>query len=163
MTAGTRWVRDGVICGLIAYAAVIVFYSGFDFLASRGPLFTVNLLGQGLFRDVRDPTILQYAIPVDRQVVFWYNGVHLIASIAIGLFVLGLVEYAEKNRRRAGLVAGLIVAGFAATIAVIGRLTEPMRDLLPWWSIVMANAGASACSAYGLLKLRPGLVQRMFS
>lgn len=163
MTTNTdnRWVRDGLLCGLVAYAAVIVFYSGFDFLASRGPMFTVNLLGAGLFKGVHDPTILQYPIALDKQVIFWYNGVHLAISLAIGLFVLWLVHQAERRPSRAGLMAGLILAGFAATIAVIGRLTEPVRILLPWWSIVLANVAASACSAWALWRLKPGLVRLM--
>lgn len=162
MTAQRGWVRDGVIVGLIAYAAVAVFYSGFDLLASRGTLFTVNLLGQGLFKGLRDPSVLQFPVPVDQQVVFWYNAVHLVLSLAIGLFVLRLVQRAEESPSRAGLMAGLIVTGFAVTVAVVGRLTEPMRALLPWWSIVVANGAATVCAAAYLLKTRPGLWRRMF-
>lgn len=162
MSTGHRWVRDGVIVGLIAYAAVAVFYSAFDLLASRGTLFTVNLLGQGLFNGVRDPSVLQFPMSVEMPVVFGYNGVHLVASLAIGLFVLRLVEQAERNPARAGLMAGFIVTGFAVTVAVVGRLTEPMRTLLPWWSIVVANGAATACAAAYLLRQRPGLWRRMF-
>lgn len=162
MSTGHRWVRDGVIVGLIAYAAVAVFYGVFDLLASRGALFTVNLLGQGLFTGVRDPSVLQFPIPVEMPVVFWYNGVHLVASLAIGLIVVWLVEQAERNPARAGLMAGYIVTGFAITVAVVGRLTEPMRTLLPWWSIVVANGAATACAAAYLLRQRPGLWRRMF-
>jgi hypothetical protein len=162
MSTGSRWVRDGVIVGLIAYAAVAVFYSAFDVLASRGTLFTVNLLGQGLFKGVRDPSVLQFPVPVQMQVVFWYNAVHLALSLAIGLFVLRLVEQAERNPARSGLIAGLIVTGFAITVAVVGRLTEPMRALLPWWSIVVANGAATACAAAYLLRRRPDLWRRMF-
>jgi hypothetical protein len=162
MTVRNQWIRDGVVVGLIAYAAVAVFYSAFDVLASRGTLFTVNLLGQGLFNGLRDPSVLQFPVPVDQQVVFWYNAVHLVLSLAIGLFVLWLVELAEQNSSRAGLMAGLIITGFAITVAVIGRLTEPMRALLPWWSIVVANGAATACAAAYLLQRRPGLWRRMF-
>lgn len=156
-----RWVRDGLIAGFIAYAAVIAFYGTFDLLASRGLLFTVNLLGEGLFKGLRDPTVLQFPITVDMQAVFWYNAVHLVLSLCIGLFVLRLVEQAERTPGRAGLMTGLILTGFAITIAVVGRITEPFREVLPWWSIVVANAAASACSGYYLLMRRPGLWRRM--
>lgn len=158
-----RWLRDGVVVGFIAYAAVALFYSAFDVLASRGTLFTVNLLGAALFKGLRDPSVLQFPMSVDYAGVFWYNLVHLGASLAIGLFVVRLVEYAEAHTARAGLVAGLIVTGFAVTVAVVARLTEPMRALLPWWSIVVANGAASTCAAWYLLKRRDGLWGRMFA
>jgi len=37
------------VVGLIAYAAVALFYSGFDWLAARGTLYTVDLLGKALW------------------------------------------------------------------------------------------------------------------
>lgn len=162
MSTGNRWLRDGLMVGLIAYAAVAAFYSIFDFLASRETLFTVNLLGQGLFNGLRDPTVLQYAVPIDMKVVFWYNAAHLVLSLAIGLFVMAMVEQAERRPGRAGLMTGLIIAGFAITIAVVGRLTEPMRALLPWSSIVVANSAAAICAAFYLVRQRPGLWRRMF-
>lgn len=161
MTTGNRWLRDGVIVGLIAYAAVAVFYSAFDLLASRGTLFTVNVLGQALFKGLRDPSVLQFPMAADMTSVFWYNAVHLILSLAIGLVVVAFVEFAEREPARAGLMAGLIATGFAVTVAVVGRLTEPMRAVLPWWSIVVANAAATVCAAVYLLQRRPGLWKRM--
>ena len=56
----------------------------------------------------------------------------------------------------------ILTMGFAITVAVVGRLTEPMRSLLPWWSIVVANGAATVCAAAYLLKTRPGLWRRMF-
>jgi len=151
-----------VIVGLIAYAAVAVFYSAFDLLATRGTLFTVNLLGQALFRGLRDSTVLQFPMATDLPAVLWYNGLHFALSLAIGLIVVGLVEYAERNAARAGLMAGAIATGFAITVAIVGRLTEPMRALLPWWSILVANGAATLFAAAYLLKQRPGLLRRMF-
>lgn len=162
MTTGNRWQRDGVIVGLIAYAAVALFYAAFDVLATRGTLFTVNVLGQAAFRGLRDPSVLQFPMTVDMTSVFWYNGVHLVLSLAIGLFVVFLVERAERDARTAGLMAGVIATGFAVTVAVVGRLTEPMRAVLPWWSIVVANGAATVCAAAYLLQRRPGLLKRMF-
>jgi hypothetical protein len=162
MATNNRWLRDGLIVGFIAYLAVALFYSAFDFLASRGTLFTVNLLGQALFEGLRDPAVLQYPMPVDTAAVLSYNAVHLVISLTIGLFVVGLVERAERLPGQAGLMAGLIITGFAITVAVVARLTEPMRPLLPWWSIVVANGAATLCAATYLVRHRPDLWRRMF-
>lgn len=43
-------IGQGLIVGLIGYAAVAVFYTVFDLLAARGSLFTVDLLGKAFFR-----------------------------------------------------------------------------------------------------------------
>lgn len=156
-----RWVRQGLIVGSIAYLAVAVFYSCFDLLASRGMLFTVNLLGEGLFHGVRDRSILEFPIVLNYQGIFWYNAVHLATSLLIGLFVLRLVEEGARHPQRAGLMAGLIIAGFATTIALIAWITEPIRPVLPWWSIVVANGAATMLAAIYLLRSRPGLAARM--
>ena len=73
-------VRDGMIVGVIGYASVAVFYSAFDFLASRGSLYTVNLLGQALFRGLRDPSVLMFPLAPDWGAIMMYNSLHLAAA-----------------------------------------------------------------------------------
>ena len=119
--------RQGVVVGLIAYASVAIFYGIFDFLAARMPLYTVNLLGQSVFRGLRDPAVLQYAIQRDPGAIFLYNGLHLLVSLAIGLFVVRLIAMAEDDPRRAGPVLLVIVAGFVLTVLAVGLLTSGMR------------------------------------
>ena len=149
--------RQGVVVGLIAYASVAIFYGIFDFLAARMPLYTVNLLGQSVFRGLRDPAVLQYAIQRDPGAIFLYNGLHLLVSLAIGLFVVRLIAMAEDDPRRAGPVLLVIVAGFVLTVLAVGLLTSGMRPLLPGWSIVVANGLATVMAGLYLLRTRPGL------
>ena len=79
-----RAMRQGIVVGLIAYASVAVFYSIFDFLAARGVLYTVNLLGKAVFRGLRDPGVLGVPIRLDPTAIFWYNALHFVISLAIG-------------------------------------------------------------------------------
>ena len=161
MMPTNRATRDALVVGLIAYASVAVFYSAFDLLAARGMLYTVDLLGKAVFRGQRDPAILQFPVQPDLVAVFWYNRLHLLTSLAIGLIVVGLVEQAERHPSRARLVLFTIVAGFVVTILGVGLLTSPMRPLLPWWSIVVANAFAVLLAGSYLLRRRPGLWRRL--
>jgi hypothetical protein len=161
MVSASRGWRDGIVVGLIAYAAVAVFYSFFDLLAARGSLYTVSMLGKAVFRDLRDPGVLQYPVRPDLAAVFWYNGLHLLVSLAIGLVVVGLIEHAERHPARARLVLLTIVSGFVVTILGVGWLTAPMRPVLPWWSIVVANGLATLLAACYLLRRRPGLWGRL--
>ena len=161
MAPASRTMREGLVVGLIAYASVAVFYSAFDFLAARGTLYTVNLLGQTVFRGLRDPGVLEYPFQPDLTAVFWYNGLHRLIALVIGLIVTRLVDQAERHPSQAPLVLFTIVAGFVVTILGVGVLTNPMRPVLPWWSIVAANALASLTAGAYLLRKRPGLLRRL--
>lgn len=151
--------REGLLVGLIAYAAVALFYSAFDVLAARGSLFTVDMLGKAVFRGLRDPSVLQFPSVQDRAGMFWYNGLHLVLSLAIGLTVASLVGYGERHRGRIPLVLLAIVAGGVVTVLGIGALTQAMRPVLPWWSVAAANALASLAAGAYLLRKHPVLLQ----
>lgn len=161
MKRDTLTTRDGFVVGLIAYAAVAIFYAAFDFLASRGPLYTVDLLGKAVFRGVRDPAILQFPLDMDAAAIFSYNALHLLLSLAIGIFVTSLIARAERRPDQAPLIFALVAAGFVVTVFVVQWLTEPMRQLLPWWSIVVANGLATLCAGWYLVTRRPALRQRL--
>jgi hypothetical protein len=163
MAAKRHTIRQGIVVGLIGYASVALFYSIFDFLAARGTLYTVDLLGKAVFHGLRDPGILGIPIRVDVTVVFMYNAFHLAMSLAIGLVVTGLVEYAERHPGRAPLALLTIVAGFVVTVIVVGLLSAPMRPVLPWWSIVAANASATLLAGAYLLRKYPGLWGHLFN
>lgn len=161
MVPADRARREGIVVGLIAYASVAVFYSAFDLLAARGTLYTVDLLGKAVFRGLRDPGLLQYPIRPDLTAIFWYNGLHLLISLAIGLIVTRLTEEVEQHPAQAHLVLFTIVAGFVLTILGVGLLTSTMRPVLPWWSIVVANGLATLLAGAYLLRKRPGLWSRL--
>lgn len=160
MSTTGRTIRDGVAVGLIGYATVAIFYSFFDVLASRGPLYTVNMLGRAVFRGLRDPAILHFPLALDARAVFLYNALHLGLALAIGFIVAALVAVGDRTPDRRRKVRVIIVAGFVATIAVVGVLTAPMRPVLPWWSIVVANALSTLFGAVYLLGRLPGLWAR---
>jgi Na+-driven multidrug efflux pump len=56
-----------------------------------------------------------------------------------------------------------IVAGFVVTVIVVGLLSAPMRPVLPWWSIVAANASATLLAGAYLLRKRSGLWGHLFN
>jgi hypothetical protein len=143
--------KEGLIVGFIAYAAVAAFYGAFDVLAARGPLYTVNLLGKVVFRGLRDPAVLQFPLALDATVIFWYNAFHLVVSLAIGLVVTSLVFRAARRFEDAPMILSVIVAGFVATVFAVGFLTAGIRPLLPWWSILIANVLATIAGGVYLM------------
>lgn len=163
MSPERRAVREGLVVGVIAYFAVAVFYGLFDLLASRGALYTVDLLGRAVFRGQRDASILLLPIARDWTAIFSYNALHLVLSLAIGIVVSGLVARAEQRPSQAGVVLAVIVLGFVVTILAVGVLTAPMRPMLPWWSIVAANSLAVLLAAVYLVRRHPGIGRRLLS
>lgn len=161
MMSERRTFREGVRVGLIAYATVAIFYSGFDLLAARGTLFTVDMLGKAVFRGLRDPAVLLFPQQLDLAAIFWYNGLHLIASLVIGVIVTLLVAHAERHPTWARVLALAVFTGGALTVVTIGTLTEGMRSVLPWWSIIVANVLAAILAGFYLLvrtRARPALL-----
>jgi hypothetical protein len=154
-------VRDGLVVGLIGYAAVALFYSGFDVLAARDPLYTVDLLGKAVFRGLRDPGVVLFPLPLDGAAIFLYNALHLVLALAIGLVVTALAGEAERQPGRSRLVLLTLIAGFVVTIAIVGLLTTSMRPVLPWWSIVVANGLAVTVAGAYLIRQRPLLRHRL--
>lgn len=161
MATTSHLVRRGLAVGLIGYASVAVFYAVFDFLAARGALYTVDLLGKAMFRGLRDAAVLGLPMELDWTAIFWYNLVHLAVAITVGLIIIGLIEDALRNPSRSGMVFFTVILGFMVTIAVMTVLTDSIRPLLPWWSIVVANALAVVVAGSYLLRVYPGLWNRL--
>lgn len=158
-TRGT--LRDGLVVGLIGYASVALFYSAFDVLAARDPFYTVDLLGKAVFRGLRDPGVLLFPLPLDGMAIFLYNALHVVLALAIGLIVTSLASEAERRPGRSRLVLFTLIGGFVVTIAIVGLLTAPMRPVLPWWSIAVANALAVIVAGAYLVRQRPLLWHRL--
>lgn len=161
MSSTARDTRDGLVVGLLAYASVAAFYAIFDVLATRGTLYTVNLLGRAVMRGLRDPGVLQYPVALDVPAILAYNAVHLVLSLLIGVVVLHLVGHAERHPGRARMMLGTIVGGFVVTIVAVGVLSAPIRAVLPWWSIVVANSVAVVVGARYVVRRRPDVMGRL--
>ncbi len=161
MTSQRSSTRDGIVIGLIGYAAVALFYSAFDFLAARGTLHTVNMLGRAVFRGLRDPSILLLPVELDTQAIFLYNALHLAIALAIGFVVARLVAVAEDDPILRRTVRFVIIAGYFLTVIVVGALTMPIREVVPWWSIIIANAAAAIMAGTYIVARHPGLWRRL--
>jgi amino acid transporter len=160
MSATRLTIRDGIVVGLIGYATVAVFYSAFDVLAARDALHTVNMLGRAVFRGLRDPSILQFPLSRDPNAILAYNALHLFLALLIGLVVVSLVTLGDRSPERRRTVRVIIACGLVLTVLLVGVLTTPMRPVLPWWSIVAANALSTFFVATYLLSKRPALWSR---
>lgn len=157
MAQSNSSLREGLIVGIIGYASVALLYAIFDFFAVRGSLFTVDLLAKFIFHDLRDPAVLALPIELDMTAIFWYNGLHILVALVIGIVIVSLVGLSEKKPAQGRFIFMVFIAGFIITIAAVGILTEQIRVLLPWWSIVVANSLAVVLAGSYLIQRHPGL------
>jgi hypothetical protein len=151
--------RDGLLVGLIAYGSVILVYTALDLLGGRGPFYTVNLLGHAVL--VGAAGAADAGVGVDLGAVALFNGIHLVVSLLIGLVVLQLVAFAEREQRQALVVILAIVSGFALTVAVVGWWSAPFREQFSWASIILANVVAVLLSLLFIVRRRPDVMERV--
>ncbi len=161
MATSTRWVREGCLIGSLAFVLVAAFYLAFDLVAARGALYTVNQLGVMLLRGPDELGAAGGAWPVYPGAILAYSALHLAGSLAIGILVARLVREAELRPMQAQIALLFIVAGFAGTIALVGTLSDSIRDVLPWWSIIGANALAVLGAGAVMIHRHPGFLEEM--
>lgn len=162
MAHSFRTLKESLIVGLIGYSSVAVLYAAFDFLAVRGSLYTVDLLGKALFRGLRDPAVLALPIELDMTTIFWFNGIHLLISLVIGFIIVAIISWSERKPAQRGIVLFAVIAGFIITIFAVAILTAEIRLLLPMWSIIVANVLAVLLGGTYLIRKHPGIHKRLF-
>ena len=147
-----RVLTEGMVTGVLGYAAVAVFFALRNVLLGRSALHTAAVLGGLLTGTPVDP-----ATPaIEAGPVLAYNAVHLLVFLAVGLLAAALVFATERYRELWELfllifVGIFMVSGFTFAV-LIGRAAA----VVPWWSIVVADALAAAAMGAYLLYRHPG-------
>ena len=103
MTPNREVFWQGILAGLIGYAGVALLVGVLDLAQGRSFLYTAALLGSTVFYGLDDPAkLVIWAGPV-----FAWNGVHLLAFLALG--VVGSWMVALSERTPFAWYAGLLV------------------------------------------------------
>jgi hypothetical protein len=88
---------------------------------------------------------------IDLTAVALYTILHLVVALLIGLVVAWLAAQLEGPPAQTRLAVLVIVAAFFVTIFGIGMVSSPIKALLPWWSVVLANVLAVVVAGAYLL------------
>jgi hypothetical protein len=132
------WVVEGLVTGLIGYGTVVVLFALVNLVGGEGLFHTAALLGSALFFHAEDT-----ALPVlGPAPIIAYNGVHMLASLVIGLGAAWLIFETEKYRPLWYVVFFIFLAGFIYSIVVMGVLAAELAGILPWPLIVASNLAA---------------------
>jgi len=142
MERETPWVVEGLITGLIGYMTVVALFIVMNLASGQGLFHTPALLGSALFFGGLEGG----GVAAGPAPIIAYNGIHILASLLIGLGAAWLVFQTEKNRPLWYGVFFVFMAGFIYSVVVMGVLATEITHLISWSAIVAANllAGVTA-------------------
>lgn len=132
------WITEGLVAGLIGYVTVVALFGVINLAGGEALFQTARLLGSALFFGVRDAA----AAVAGPAPVIAYNGVHILASLFIGVVAAWLIFQTEKNHPLWFIVFFVFLAGFIFSVVVMGVLAAEMVHLLSWPVILSANLAA---------------------
>jgi hypothetical protein len=134
----SRYVREGIIAGIIGAAIVAVWFLIYD--AARGrPFRTPALLGAATFQGVTDPTQVATA----PHLVVQYTVLHGVVFAMIGVLIAYLIVSAQRQPNRLLLLFIGVLCFEVFFLAVVVSLAHPVLDELAWWAILLANGLAA--------------------
>jgi hypothetical protein len=146
----SRVLAQGLVAGVIGYLVVVIAYTIFDLVA--GPAFaTVTQLAA----IVHGPSAPGAAS--DTGGVLAVNGIHLLASLAVGTGASLLVNEWEAHPA-AGyliffvLVAGLVIGSFASAILIV-----EFAHVTGWTTVLVIDGLAAAAMVAYLFAVHPAL------
>ncbi|MGH7402036.1 MAG: hypothetical protein ACREKQ_06380 [Candidatus Rokuibacteriota bacterium] len=139
MASHFRYLREGVIAGLIGAALVAAWFLIYD-AASGRPFRTPSLLGAAAFEGVTDPA----KVPTAAYLVAQYTVLHGVVFALIGVLIAYLIVSAQREPSRVLTLFIALMCFEVFFLAVLTWLADPVLDELAWWAILVANALAAA-------------------
>lgn len=139
MASHSRYLREGVIAGLIGAALVAVWFLIYD--AASGRMFrTPALLGAATFEGVTNPS----AVPTAAHLIVPYTVLHGVVFAMIGVLIAYLIVSAQREPSRVMMLFIALMCFEIFFLAVVTWLAHPVLDEVRWWAILVANALAAA-------------------
>lgn len=147
-------IREGLMVGLLGAVAVAVWFLAMDAVAGR-LLFTPAALGSALFHGATGVADVR----LDAITILGYTGLHVAAFLITGLVAAAIVAFAEDRHPYVLLGAVLLFVTFETFfIGLITIMAQWLLEVIPWWSIAVANLVAAVGMGYYLWQRHPRLV-----
>jgi hypothetical protein len=138
MTSRLRYLREGIIAGLIGAALVAVWFLIYD--AARGrPFRTPSVLGAATFQGLSDPA----AVAVTPGMIVQYTVLHGVVFAMIGILLAFLVASAQGQPSRLLTLFIAVLCFEVAFLALLTWLARPVLGELAWWAILVGNVLAA--------------------
>jgi hypothetical protein len=154
-----KWdvICQGLFVGFVGYLTVFLGVGAGDLMKGNSFFHTFSLLGGWLFHGLEDPA----AVRVWPGAVFAYNGLHLVAFLAFGLFASWTASVAERGPLLwyGALVLYLFV--FLHLFAAVVMMTEPMRSAFSLLHVAIPSLLALGVMSWVLMYDHPQLRREM--
>lgn len=148
---------QGLVAGLIAYAAVALFFFLVNAIGGRSPFHTAAVLGSALFYGVGDAT----TVVIEPGPIIAYNGLHLIVSLVAGTIGAWLFYETERHHWLWYLVFFIFLAGFVYSLVFVGVLSAEISELVAWPAVAVANVIWVVALGGYLLYQHRGLIREL--
>lgn len=153
--AGLAW--EGFVAGLIGYATIVVFYAAGNLVGGEWIFHTPALLGSALLgRPVQDAGPWLGPAPI-----FVYNGLHLLAFLAIGYTAAWLTREIEIHPAAWYVFFFVFIMMFMFSLVVVFAMAVPVLDAFPTGSVVWANLAAAIAMGLYLARRHRGLMEKV--
>lgn len=146
-----RTAREGFIAGLIGYAIIVLFFTVLDLVEGRSPFHTAAVLGTAFSGAPVD------AFRVEPGVVLAYNGLHLLAFLALGFVSARVAAGVERFPRAFFGVFYFGLFGFILATTMIYAFAARTGPRLSFWAIDAGMLLAVGGMLTWLLAMHPGL------
>jgi hypothetical protein len=138
MASNSRYLREGIVAGLIGAAIIAVWFLIYD--AARGhPFRTPALLGAATFEGVRDPAL----VPTAAHLVVPYTVLHGVVFAMIGVLIAYLIVSAQRQPSRLLVMFIALMCFEVSFLAIVTWVAHPVLNELGWWAILLGNALAA--------------------
>jgi hypothetical protein len=126
---------QGLVAGVVGYAAVALFFLLLNVIAGQSPFFTAAALGSSLFYGLGDTAQLA----IEPGPVLAFNGVHLLLSLVAGTIAAWLLFETERHHFIWYFVFFVFLAAFVYSLVVVGIVGAEILQVISWWSVLAAN------------------------
>lgn len=148
--------REGLIAGTIGAVTVALWFLVIDIAQGR-ILFTPAALGSALFLQAGSVE----AVNTSPGIIVGYTLVHLASFVLVGLLAAAIFQRADREPPVLLGAVLLFVTLEAFFIGLIAIVASWMLDIIPWWTIAIANLVAGIAMGVYLWRAHPRLREEL--
>jgi hypothetical protein len=146
-----RILNQGLVAGAVGYVTVSLVMAVASVVAGQSPLYFAAMMGASLVYGITDPA----AVTVAPEFVLSYNGLHLLAFLALGMLTSWLAAQADRGAQLwyVGLFFFILVSFHL--MGAVQLAAEPVRTAIPVYGVWVAGVAAAATMATYILATHP--------